>query len=380
LPWAVFITAFQTGHAEAVWSKTARPQATTLGRAVPTPFTPSQARLGQLLEFPFLGLRVRVAPTGAPRLKTGPKQPHRPRSAPGRTRLRFWGVRGSVPTPGPATVRFGGNTACVEVRSGNQLIVLDAGTGLRALGQRLLAEFDRRPLRLTLLLSHTHWDHIQGLPFFGPLYQPRNRLRILGYKGARQGLRQILYGQMQNPFFPVGLHDVSANVSIEELQRVDFHIGKVRVQACRANHPGMCVGYRLTTSDGSLAFFPDNELRPGAAGSLSHRRLGSVAVPPNELQLREFVRGVDVLIMDAQYDREEYRQHLGWGHGCVDDVVALALQAGVKRLFLFHHDPNHSDAKVQRMVAHGRKLVAARKGTLRVEAAREGLTAELGPA
>jgi phosphoribosyl 1,2-cyclic phosphodiesterase len=289
-------------------------------------------------------------------------------------------VRGSVPTPGPATVRFGGNTACVEVRSGNQLIVLDAGTGLRALGQRLLAEFDRRPLRLTLLLSHTHWDHIQGLPFFGPLYQPRNRLRILGYKGARQGLRQILYGQMQNPFFPVGLHDVSANVSIEELQRVDFHIGKVRVQACRANHPGMCVGYRLTTNDGSLAFFPDNELRPGAAGSLSHRRLGSVAVPPNELQLREFVRGVDVLIMDAQYDREEYRQHLGWGHGCVDDVVALALQAGVKRLFLFHHDPNHSDAKVQRMVAHGRKLVAARKGTLRVEAAREGLTAEMGPA
>ncbi len=285
-----------------------------------------------------------------------------------------------MPTPGPATVRFGGNTACVEVRTGDQIIVLDSGTGMRLLGQQLMAEFDSRPLRLTLLLTHTHWDHIQGLPFFAPVYQSRNRLRILGYKGARQGLRHILYGQMENPFFPVGLHDVSAHVRIEELAAMDFQLGKVRVQACRANHPGVCVGYRLTTRDGSLAFFPDNELRTGARRPATRGRKDSTARPPAQQQILEFVRGVNVLIMDSQYDREEYRQHIGWGHGCVDDVVKLALEAGVKRLFLFHHDPNHDDAKIAEMAAYGRKLVAARNGTLRVEAAREGFATELRPA
>lgn len=286
-------------------------------------------------------------------------------------------MRGSVPTPGPSTVGFGGNTSCVEVRAGNQIIVLDAGTGLRPLGQQLLAEFDGRPLQLTLLLTHTHWDHIQGLPFFAPVYRPRNRLRILGYKGARQGLRHILSGQMENPFFPVELRDVSANVAIEELKTMDFHAGGVRVQACRANHPGTCVGYRLSAGQGSVAFFPDNELSCPPDGKVARgaARKGKAAQP--EARILEFVRGVDVLIMDAQYDRQEYQHHTGWGHGCVDEVVQLALQAGVKRLFLFHHDPNHNDAKITQMVAHARKLVAAGNSSLRVDAAREGQVVEL---
>ncbi|MGD0259854.1 MAG: MBL fold metallo-hydrolase [Verrucomicrobiota bacterium] len=278
-------------------------------------------------------------------------------------RLKFWGVRGSIPTPGPTTVHYGGNTSCIEVRADGQIIILDAGTGLRLLGLALVAEFDNQPLDLTLLLTHTHWDHIQGVPFFLPVYKPQNHLRILGYEGARHGLEVVLAGQMESPFFPIGLREVPANVRIEELKEMNFSVGPVRVQACFANHPGKCVGYRLFASDGSIAFFPDNELPHQAAGE--------------NRKMIDFLRGTDVLIMDTQFDTEEYQRHIGWGHGCLDDVVALALQAEVKKLFLFHHDPNHDDAKVSQMLAHARKLVAARKGKLQVEAAREGVTVEL---
>jgi phosphoribosyl 1,2-cyclic phosphodiesterase len=284
---------------------------------------------------------------------------------PAPTRVKFWGVRGSIPTPGPTTVHYGGNTSCVEVRADGQIIILDAGTGLRLLGRELLAEFDTQPLDLTLLLTHTHWDHIQGLPFFMPVYKPQNHLRILGYEGARHGLEVMLAGQMESPFFPIGLREVPANVIIEELKETDFHVGPVRVQAGHATHPGLCVGYRLFTSDGhSLAYFPDNEL-PHQDANQSRRMI-------------DFLRGTDLLIMDTEFDAEEYHQHTGWGHGCLDDVVALALQAEVKTLVLFHHDPNHDDAKISQMLAHARQLVAARNASLHVEAAREGMTVELG--
>jgi len=301
--------------------------------------------------------------------------------SPARTRVKFWGVRGSIPTPGPATVRYGGNTSCIEVRAGGEIIILDAGTGLRPLGCELEAEFKNQPLNLTLLLSHTHWDHIQGLPFFRPAYHAQNRLRILGYEGARKGLVNVLSGQMENPYFPVALGQLPGNIEIEELRDMEFHIGPVRVQARFANHPGICVGYRLIAGDGSLAFFPDNELRarqPGPSGSPAGDDKAALEYAnAEEHKMIEFLRGTDVLILDAQYDCEEYKQHVGWGHGCVDDAVALALKAEIKQLFLFHHDPDHDDDKVELMVAHARKLVSARQGSLRVEAAREGAVVEL---
>jgi phosphoribosyl 1,2-cyclic phosphodiesterase/ActR/RegA family two-component response regulator len=301
--------------------------------------------------------------------------------SPGPTRVKFWGVRGSIPTPGPTTVEYGGNTCCVEVRADGQIIILDAGTGIRLLGRQLVAEFDTRPLDLTLLLTHTHWDHIQGLPFFLPVYKPQNHLRIFGFEGARHGLEVVLAGQMESPFFPIGLREVPANVCIEELKEMSFNLGPVRVQAAFANHPGVCVGYRLFTSDGSIAFFPDNE--PFPEGAPLARAAGGPESPAQTFarsenrKLIDFLRGTDVLIMDTQYDAEEYKRHTGWGHGCLDDVVALALRAEVKTLFLFHHDPNHDDAKVSRMLAHARELVAARNGRLQIEAAREGATVEL---
>jgi phosphoribosyl 1,2-cyclic phosphodiesterase len=295
--------------------------------------------------------------------------------------LKFWGVRGSIPTPGPATVAYGGNTSCVEVRAGGEIIILDAGTGVRALGCDLTREFPGQPLHLNILLSHTHWDHIQGLPFFQPLYQPNNRIRILGYEGARSGLFKVLSSQMESPFFPVGLAELPSNVQIDELREMDFALGGVRVQAFFANHPGVCVGYRLNTRDGSIAFFPDNEPPhrlmhpvPASAANPGARRESAEA---ESRKLVEFLRSVDNLILDAQYDADEYLHHKGWGHGCVEDAVALAVEAGVKKLFLFHHDPEHDDPKVASMVQHARQLALNMKSPLQIEAAREGLVVKL---
>lgn len=258
-------------------------------------------------------------------------------------------------------MRYGGNTTCVEVRRGSEIIILDAGTGLRKLGQALLKEFKRHPLNLSLLVSHTHWDHIQGLPFFAPIYESRCRLRILGCEGARNSLVGALTGQMESTYFPVPFSKLPSNIEIEELRSFNFAIGPVLVSAQRANHPGLTVGYRLFSPEGIIVFFPDSEPRAGSG----------------DREMIDFIQGADVLILDSQYDRAEYRRHTGWGHGCVDDSVALALKAGVKKLILFHHDPDHDDKKMDALVKYGRQLVARAKGTLKVEAAREGMVIEL---
>ncbi|HXG46724.1 MAG TPA: response regulator, partial [Methylomirabilota bacterium] len=270
--------------------------------------------------------------------------------------VRFWGVRGSIPTPGPDTARYGGNTSCVEVRADGEIIILDSGTGIRPLGQALAREFAGQPLDLTLLITHTHWDHVQGFPFFAPAYDPKNQIRILGYEGAREGLAGIFSSQMESPYFPIGLSELPGHIVIEELKEMEFNIGPVKVKAAFMNHPGVCVGYRLFTSAGSIAYLPDNEpfyrLRAQPDTQLFHKEEALDFARAEDRKMQEFIRSAEVLIIDAQYDRDEYKNHVGWGHGCVDDAVALALQAGIKHLYLFHHDPSHSDERIEQLVGH----------------------------
>ena len=313
-------------------------------------------------------------PPSPPPLAAG-DPPEAPPVDPGKTSIRFWGVRGSLPVPGPKTVHYGGNTTCVELRAGNEIIILDAGTGIRGLGMSLMEEFKGRPVNATLLVSHTHWDHIQGFPYFIPAYDPRNRLRICGFQGYNDGIQRIFSMQMESPYFPVTLREMPSSIIFEELTDMEFNVGDVHVQAAFANHPGICVGYRLNTAAGSVAFFPDNEPHQRLRGQSTDEVTSESIAYARKLDERmiDFIRGVDVLIIDSQYDDTEYRKHIGWGHGCLDDVVTLALFAGVKKLFLFHHDPGHDDAQITKMVEWARDLVALHGDTLQVEAAREGV-------
>lgn len=299
-------------------------------------------------------------------------------------KVKFWGVRGSIPTPGPATAFYGGNTSCIEVRAEGEIIILDAGTGIRPLGLQLLSEFEGKPIRLTLLMTHTHWDHIQGFPFFVPAYNPKNKLRIMGYEGAREGLGSTLSSQMESPYFPISMQEMPGYIAFHELKDMSFTVGQVRVQAAFLNHPGVCAGYRLFSKAGSVAYLPDNEsfLRLKSKYSTEfdeHHAETLEYARKQDRKLADFVQDADVLIIDSQYDAEEYQKHIGWGHTCVDDSVAFALSANVKRLFLFHHDPGHDDAKIAQMEAHARDLVAKQGANLQVEAAREGVEVVLHP-
>ena len=312
-----------------------------------------------------------------------PEHQHSDNSAP-MTRLKFWGVRGSIATPGPETVGYGGNTSCVELRVNGEIIILDAGTGIRALGLALEEEFKDLPIRINLLITHTHWDHIQGFPFFLPAYKPKNIVKIFGFDGARQGLQNTLSSQMESPYFPISMEKMPSNIAIKEIQETTFTVGSVAVQAQFMKHTGLCAGYRLETPGGAICYLPDVELED----RVRKRWLDDTIVlkpgerdrtPAEDVSLIEFIRDAEALIIDSQYDVAEYSQHVGWGHSCAEDSVAFALHAGVKRLYMFHHDPDHTDAQLAKMVERARQIAGKRRSPLIVEAAREGFELVLPP-
>ncbi|MFN2541150.1 MAG: MBL fold metallo-hydrolase [Chthoniobacterales bacterium] len=292
------------------------------------------------------------------------------------TRVKFWGVRGSIPVPGSSTVRYGGNTSCVEVRAGDEIIVLDAGTGIRPLGLALEKEFGADPINLTLLITHAHWDHIHGLPFFTPAHHQKNHITVYGPDTAAAGLREILESEMATPFFPVALHDLAGKIDIRILEPGELTLGGVRVRAALVNHPGICVGYRLFTNTGSIAFLPDHEpydvrLHSARGESVRSPEIRKRAEEERAL-LVDFLNGSDLLILDAQYTDGEYEARMGWGHGSLRSAVALARDTHAHKLVLFHHDPNHDDGQIDKMLEEAKQFAKETAGDVEVEAAREG--------
>ena len=296
-------------------------------------------------------------------------------------RIRFWGTRGSLAKPGPTTLRYGGNTSCVEVRTPDGgLVILDCGTGAHGLGQELQVS-SPPPLHGHLLITHTHWDHIQGFPFFAPLFTPGNTWDLYAPGGLGQRLEATLAGQMEYTYFPVTLEQCGATIRFHDLAEGAFPIGRVRVVAQYLNHPALTLGYRLEADGVSVVYAVDHEpnVRDRAdARSLARPDPAAPFVHREDRRHTEFLAGADLVIHDAQYTAEEYPEKIGWGHTPVEWAVDYALAAGAKRLALFHHDPVRDDAAIDRLVESCRRRVASAGGGLDVFAAAEGQAVELG--
>ncbi len=283
--------------------------------------------------------------------------------------LTVWGCRGSIPTPGPQTARYGGNTSCISIErseaTGSRFLVLDAGSGMRVLGNMLTQPHHRR-LELDVLVTHTHWDHIQGFPFFSPVFAEGNVVRIWGAKQGEVDLEAILQQQMHPVVFPVPLQDSGAELVVEHVEPGSFDVDGFAVDAMRLRHPGNTLGYRLTPVRGgaTIAYIMDNELGPG----------GEYDVGAGwRSRLTEFVNGADLLIHDAMYAPDDIEQHRGWGHSSYSEAVALAAQAQVKRLMLFHHRPERDDDAMDRLVAAARSEADRSGHQFEVVAAAEGM-------
>jgi phosphoribosyl 1,2-cyclic phosphodiesterase len=279
-------------------------------------------------------------------------------AAPAEFYVKFWGVRGSIPAPGPNTVRYGGNTLCVEVRCGSERIVIDGGTGLRLLGDDLARS---GPVKASMIFTHLHWDHIQGFPFFTPAYTPGNHFDIYSEHRVDTSIVTVLEGQMEYPNFPVTAHSLSATLFFHEVHGGEsFNIGEdVRVETCELNHPGGSLGVRVEYKGKSYVHACDME--------------HSVQFDPAVVRL---ARDADVFAMDTTYTEEEYagigtHPRRGWGHSTWKQAVRLARQAGAARLFLFHHEMNRTDEALDRMGD------AARKEFPQAEVAAEGMLVKL---
>ena len=295
-------------------------------------------------------------------------------------RVRFWGTRGSIAVPGPGTNHFGGNTSCVELTTDRgELLIFDCGTGARQLAAELMAQ-GRKNINISILLGHTHWDHIQGFPFFTPAFVKGNTISIYGPEGSRGSLQDVLAGQMEYTYFPVDLTQLPAEITYHDLTEGVHTIGGVRVATQFLNHPAMTVGYRVEADGVAIVYLVDHEqfsdelwragVEPGRIESILH--LG-------DRRHARFMADADLVIHDAQYTPDEYPAKKAWGHSTYDYVVQIAAAAGVRRVALTHHDPSHDDDFVAEIERNARSLALRQGSGIDVFCAYEGCEIILEP-
>jgi phosphoribosyl 1,2-cyclic phosphodiesterase len=274
-------------------------------------------------------------------------------------------------------MRYGGNTSCIQVLGGGDVIILDAGTGLRELGLALAAE--KRPLRIHMLLSHTHWDHIQGFPFFTPIYNPANEIIVYGPRALDKSLEEAMMVQMQYAFFPVRGVELAAKMQFREIEEQSWKIGDISFSTKSMNHPIRVLAYRFERGGRSGAYTGDNEpyydvlAEKGDPSDPAIRRRLAFIDGCNR-SVEEFLKGLDLLVADAQYTDAEYAMKRGWGHSSLTQVVGMASRAAVRKLVLFHHEPTHPDAEMDRLVKKAAALAKKTAKRMEVIAAKEGMT------
>ena len=274
--------------------------------------------------------------------------------------LRCWGTRGSIPTPGPETVRYGGNTTCFEIRHAGARLIFDAGSGIRPLG---LDVVEKGPDTIHIFLTHFHWDHIQGFPFFAPLYDPEDSIKVIGPKQKDIDVQNLFAGQMGPIYFPVPFSVVAAEMEFEHLNEGSYELGDVRMEVMRVRHPSFVLAYRVTVGDSTICLVPDNELD----GDIYDLGAGW------EKRFIDFVGDADLLIHDAMYTDAEYAHRVGWGHSTFSQSARLAEECGAGRLLLFHHDPARTDDELDRIVSDVRDEALSRGSSVVIDAAAEGV-------
>ena len=260
--------------------------------------------------------------------------------------IRCWGARGSIPVSGQEYVRYGGDTPCIEIRtSDDDIVIIDGGSGVRRLGNRLVAE-DRHDY--TMIFTHAHWDHIMGFPFFKPIYLPETRIGLFGCPFAQASVKEMISRIMAPPNFPVRFEEITAEISYQETCQDTFTLGCLSVTPIAISHPNQGMGYRFEEGGKSLVFLTDNELTYRHPGGMAYEDYCS------------FAKGADLLIHDAEYRPEDYLLTRTWGHSVYTDAVQLALDSGVGRLGLFHHNQERTDQALDEMVEESRRIAAGR--------------------
>lgn len=270
-------------------------------------------------------------------------------------KINFWGVRGSIPVPGETTAKYGGNTSCVSVELDDKIFIFDSGTGIRKCGDYLLSKGG--PVQATLFISHTHWDHIQGFPFFVPSYIPGNRIAMYGPPSDIQdmSIKKIMELQTNYEYFPVRISELGATIEYFDCKEDTFEVEGIEVQTCRLNHPVACLAYKLTHNGRVFVYGGDHEpfrniyRDSGGGADIDETMMAELdsMVELQNMKIVEFLRGADLVIWDSQYTQEEYQTKIGWGHSYYELNLEVARQAGIKHLVCDHHDPMSDDATLQ---------------------------------